>query len=995
MKMRTLGMLAVVLCLGASIHAQDIQQEGKYVLHPDALFHDEQRVFSNYDGMWASGEAVRNERSVFLNSKPSVEKKEDRTLLLYEGKTEQGSGKKTVTLSGDGYTLDYEQQTIPFNGYGEIGFWIPVEFLTTTEGVITVLDPNNQTIELPKEPGDKNIILRIIDGQKIIVQGDRAVEISMEGMKDCYGGFLQDYRGVTTGSAAHSLRFLVSWSTQQTTHVQGRIRIRVVDKQETKPQASAPSSDGSAVSASPSTGRLQLQSTPPFFITTGQTIQIPVEFTSQTHRENGTLQWRLVNESGGSEQNGTIEVPGDTTQWRHVFDLKMERNGSYRLETQLTAGSDTWKDETLFSVFPPPLNRTPAADDILGASGIMENYGDIAAISGLTWNRRWCGMGDMREALSFKDGKPNVNYLDHADNWEKKRGFIPLGSLTTMTAMYQPRTDWGNPAANDAYLDAWIKNQVEPLVRQTHQHVRYWEVLNEPYYEIREHPEVYVEILKRAYTAIKSIDPALQVVGVCGPGDSIGDEWFRSVFALGAMKYMDILSFHQYCFSNQLISNPEKRFESWFDHLRQLMREYGGRELPLWNDEVSLTPPATMFTLPTYLKNIHYIKGEQSPDPREQAAVMSRLLTVHYAGNVKFFFHLFNASPDYTCVPMEYNGAPIPMAVAMGGAHRFLAGKTPIGVDRSHKRLPIYLFSGDKGEHVAVSWLQRFYPNETAQIQWPKSLNNLKACDLFANSIDHNGPIGPEPVFFTFNSNAPGAELLAQLGNMRVDLRQPEQKDASLVGTLKAADPSDWVGYVPIDLKPYVNRGFADNVAADKIGGFTDEGTNDLSLLPSGDYKSHGVPFRIIDPNANDGKSCLVMGSKLRDYFPMHVEGIKVHHRLTKISFFHLITNGYQSNYGAQNQVIFTYVIHYTDGSQETIPVREGDNIADWWSHKDPLHARIAFEIPNPMTDRVSVFQYDWTSSKGASARVESIDIHSGDGTAIPVVLAITGVLSN
>ncbi len=374
---------------------------------------------------------------------------------------------------------------------------------------------------------------------------------------------------------------------------------------------------------------------------------------------------------------------------------------------------------------------------------------------------------------------------------------------------------------------------------------------------------------------------------------------------------------------------------------------------------------------------------------------MARLLTVHYAHTIKFFFHLFDASPEYTCRPMEYNGAPLAMAVAMSGTHRFLEGKTPTGVIRSHKRLPIYLFSGEDGEHVAVCWLQRFYPGETATIRWPATWNNRKLYDVLANPITDDTAIGPEPVYLTFTSRASGAELLAQVEKMPVDMRQTKQQIATKIGTLQPADASAWVGYVPIDLRPYVNRGFADKVAADKLGGFTDEGTNDLSLLPGGDYKSHGMPFRIINPDTNNGKSCIVIGSKLRDYFPMRIDGIEVNRRLTKISFFHLITNGSGSNYGNRDKPAFTYVIHYADGSSESIPVREGDNVADWWSHEDAPHARIAFEVPNPQTDRVSVFQYDWTSPKGAAATVKSIDIHGSGEFAIPVVLAITGVLSN
>ena len=73
-----------------------------------------------------------------------------------------------------------------------------------------------------------------------------------------------------------------------------------------------------------------------------------------------------------------------------------------------------------------------------------------------------------------------------------------------------------------------------------------------------------------------------------------------------------------------------------------------------------------------------------------------------------------------------------------------------------------------------------------------------------------------------------------------------------------------------VDLKPYVNKSFKDEVDADKKGGWTDQGENDLRHMPVGDDNPEnkywqlvyhqeikgkqiflGVPFEVIDPAKN------------------------------------------------------------------------------------------------------------------------------------------------
>ncbi|HBC87075.1 MAG TPA: hypothetical protein DCZ94_08985 [Lentisphaeria bacterium] len=71
-----------------------------------------------------------------------------------------------------------------------------------------------------------------------------------------------------------------------------------------------------------------------------------------------------------------------------------------------------------------------------------------------------------------------------------------------------------------------------------------------------------------------------------------------------------------------------------------------------------------------------------------------------------------------------------------------------------------------------------------------------------------------------------------------------------------------------IDLKKYANMGFKDDVPDDGKGGWTDQGpANDLSCMKPGLITLCSVPFKIIDPDSNNGKACMVFAGPSRDYF--------------------------------------------------------------------------------------------------------------------------------
>ena len=75
-----------------------------------------------------------------------------------------------------------------------------------------------------------------------------------------------------------------------------------------------------------------------------------------------------------------------------------------------------------------------------------------------------------------------------------------------------------------------------------------WEVWNEPYltgFWQGTAPE-YVSMLEASYQEVKKVDPSIPIVGICGPHTYHSHGWNEKCLEAGALKFMDVYSFHDY-----------------------------------------------------------------------------------------------------------------------------------------------------------------------------------------------------------------------------------------------------------------------------------------------------------------------------------------------------------------------------------------------------------------------------------------------------------------
>ncbi len=157
--------------------------------------------------------------------------------------------------------------------------------------------------------------------------------------------------------------------------------------------------------------------------------------------------------------------------------------------------------------------------------------------------------------------------------------------------------------------------------------------------------------------------------------------------------------------------------------------------------------------------------------------------------------------------------------------------------------------------------------------------------------------------------------------------------------------------FTPIDIKNLANMGFADEVAGDGKGGWTDQGSvNDMRYFDSfGKVKFHGVDFDIIDPAKNNGKAVITLRGQNLETLPNEVE-IPVNQKGAGVYFLH------SSAYVTDN--IATYSFVYEDGSRYDVPIRNKEEIFNFWGTGYSERCKQAWNGKNDSTTSVSIYLY-------------------------------------
>ncbi len=192
--------------------------------------------------------------------------------------------------------------------------------------------------------------------------------------------------------------------------------------------------------------------------------------------------------------------------------------------------------------------------------------------------------------------------------------------------------------------------------------------------------------------------------------------------------------------------------------------------------------------------------------------------------------------------------------------------------------------------------------------------------------------------------------------------------------------------FTPVNLRSLCTMGFRDDVSGDGKGGWGDQGPqNDLRDFPIHTKAFLKIPFSIIDPADNGGKSCVILGSsQIAGNKPRSVTIDFGNRKATRVHFLH------SASWAPKAGRIGEYVVKYERALQKTvrIPLEVGTNIADWYNPLDVDDASVAWRGGNARAN-VGVYLYTWTNPYPDMV-IEEIEFKATHKNAILGLIAVT-----
>ncbi len=183
---------------------------------------------------------------------------------------------------------------------------------------------------------------------------------------------------------------------------------------------------------------------------------------------------------------------------------------------------------------------------------------------------------------------------------------------------------------------------------------------------------------------------------------------------------------------------------------------------------------------------------------------------------------------------------------------------------------------------------------------------------------------------------------------------------------------------VPIDISKVATRPFEDEEANDRKGGWTDQGSNDMRNIPRGKVDVCGIPFQI-------GPGCVVLANAQKQYFPQNAT-IDINAKYGGLVFIH--TAAWMM---VPDKTCGFYVIHYTDGTTQSVALDNFKNIGDWWYGSRMPEVRPVLSRPGGGAGTVGAYVFFWQNLTPEKT-IKSILFKTNNDEAAPILIAITGV---
>lgn len=214
--------------------------------------------------------------------------------------------------------------------------------------------------------------------------------------------------------------------------------------------------------------------------------------------------------------------------------------------------------------------------------------------------------------------------------------------------------------------------------------------------------------------------------------------------------------------------------------------------------------------------------------------------------------------------------------------------------------------------------------------------------------------------------------------------------------------------FLPVDIGSRATMALRDDVAGDRTGGWTDQGSNDMRTFPVGRQVLDGVPFHIASNEARDNRSAIVLGSQQNlPFLPDRIEGVRV--ALTNVSRVHFLhTAAYFDGKGEIGRYVIRLEKHTpTERQRRAEEIALGrmepeelefvcrvplgpTNVRDWWEARAAPAGALAWAGPNGGGKTVGVHHFVWDNPT-PERRLLSVEVvRNASSPAIPILLAIT-----
>jgi len=404
-----------------------------------------------------------------------------------------------------------------------------------------------------------------------------------------------------------------------------------------------------------------------------------------------------------------VDVPPGQTA-RVNIPTGVQRKGFYRLHLRGEDAEVVLTRAMRFAIIEP----YAGSDSLFGMNHAYPwpHLLDLSKQIGLCWFRDW--------SLKWHDAEPQKGKFDFTQCDCQIDRVLQRG-LKVLPLLPFPSSNWSSsagpevkvteayPASREriAYMPRDV-NDFAAYVRKTVEHYKErlvaWEILNEPIYTSYALPREkgyqvkdYVQLLRAAYQAVKSVDPdALVIGGIAGHPTTYTKEFIE----LGGLRWADVLNLHAY----PGLTSPEA-YEEPLRLLREQMRS-AGADKPVWftegayyaDDDRPLEPYDN-----TWLKTV------DSETEAAECQVKFNTLLLAY-GTEKIIYH--SGTPgslnneELSGIFFEWAGAPRKMLVTQVAMANLLSPKVrSLGPLRGPEGVKVYGFETG-GRTVIIAWAE-------------------------------------------------------------------------------------------------------------------------------------------------------------------------------------------------------------------------------------------------------------------------------------------------